>query len=76
MPRSRAVYVVPVVAAWMTVQRGGAAVSVQLVPALQRSCADPGIAGEDGERDLVFDMKPKDPPPLLAIQDGLHRRGA
>lgn len=53
----------------MRVERGGAAVAVQLVPALKRSCADPAIPGEDGERDLVFDMQPKDPPPLIPIQD-------
>ncbi len=57
------------VAPGMRVQRCGAAVAVDLVPALKCSCADPGIPGEDGEGDLVFDMQPKDPPPLLAIQD-------
>lgn len=38
--------------------------AVELVPALQGPCSDPGLPGEDRERDLVFDMQPKNTPPL------------
>jgi hypothetical protein len=37
------------------------------VPALQGSSGDTGFPGEDGEWNLIFDMQPKNTPPLGRI---------
>ena len=50
-------------------ESGDATYPVELVPALQGSNGDPGLPGEDRERDLVFDMQPKNTPPLGRIHE-------
>jgi hypothetical protein len=44
-------------------------------PALKSAGANPGFTGEGGKRDLVLDVKSKDSPALIAVQDYL-RSGA
>lgn len=56
----------PRVGSRMRVECSDAVVAVELLPALQRAQADPGLSGKSGERYLVLDMKSKNPPPLLA----------
>jgi hypothetical protein len=57
------------VTARLSVERGEAAIAVQVMPALKCSRADPGFSGEGGEGNLVFDMQPKNPPPPLTVHD-------
>ena len=52
------------VRAVMRLKSRDAAYPVELVPSLQGPGGDPGLPGEDRERDLVFDMQPKNTPPL------------
>lgn len=57
------------VATKVSVERRETAITVEMMPALKRSRADPSFPSEDDERDLVFDMQSKNPPPLLAVHD-------
>ncbi len=41
------------------------------MPTLKSAGADPGFTGEGGKRDLVLDVKSKDFPALIAVQDHL-----
>ncbi len=57
----------PCVDSRLRVEGGDATGAVELVPALQGPGADPGGAGKGRERDLVFDMQPKNAPPLEPV---------
>lgn len=46
---------------------------IELMPTLERPRADAALAGEGRERDLIFDVKSEDPPPLEAVHEPLHR---
>lgn len=57
------------IGARVSIEGRDAAVSVGLVPALQRSNADPRFPGDDSERNLVLDMKSKSMPPMHTVHD-------
>lgn len=61
------------VAACLTRQARVAVFAEVRFPALQGAWPDPAGAGEFGQRNLVFDVESKDPPPLVGIH-WLHRR--
>src|SRR6218665_3094559 len=61
------------VCAEMRVKGSDAACPVESLPALQGPCRDPSFTGENGERDLDFDMQPKNIPPLGRIHESPTR---
>src|SRR6218665_4107104 len=60
------------VGAVMRVEGCDAAHPVEMFPALQRSGGEPGLSGPDHERDMVFDMQPKNTPPLVRVHLSPH----
>jgi hypothetical protein len=56
----------------LRLERAGAASAVELVPALKCAGADPCFAGEGGKWNLVLNVKSKNLPTLIAVQERLH----
>lgn len=50
-----------------------AAYPVELAPALKRPSGDPGLSSEDSERNLIFDLQPKNTPPPCRIHESPTR---